>query len=79
MLRSASTASTSNPVAKQTVSIQCVPMSATARSSPPSAASTRQLKSVSCSSQSCKYDPVTCNTRPSDPAFTRSRSSSTHG
>ena len=64
MCKSADTLTIRWPVMNCTRSSQCVPMSATARSSPPSSASTRQLKSVSKSSQSCTYEPVTCRICP---------------
>ena len=52
VVRSAITASTRRPVTYCTRSIQCEPMSPTARSAPPSAGSSRQFQSVSKSSQS---------------------------
>jgi len=55
--KSAKTLSIFKSVMNVVRSIQCEPMSAMARTSPPSSGSSRQFQSVGSSSQSCKYDP----------------------
>ena len=66
--RSAITESTRWPEMKLVRSSQCEPISPTARSAPPRSGCSRQFQSVSRSSQSWKYRPVTRRTSPTSPA-----------